>query len=118
VSQVKTNETLREVSLDGMAKERGWYDTDIPILKVNVEGQERPVFQGSEQMLHSQRIQNLFMEGSGGSKTGIERMKQFSAFLFSKPATSSTRLEAFVVLQMKSARQMAVLLKHCPEMCG
>jgi len=73
----KTNQTesLRVVSLDGMARELGWLDAEISILKIDVEGQELGVFLGAKVLLRSKRVQNLFMEGSGRDDDEIEGFK-------------------------------------------
>jgi hypothetical protein len=65
--------TLQVVSLDGIIKEFGWYDSDTSILKVDVEGQLLVIY-GSKQMLWAKRAKALFMEGSGRSKPEVEWM--------------------------------------------
>lgn len=55
-----------------MAKELGWLESDILILKVDVEGAELGVFQGAKEVLRSKRVLNLFMEG-GGKGRAVQR---------------------------------------------
>ena len=51
-------------TLDTMGERLGWFDKDIAILKVDVEGRESEVFNGAEKLIRSGRIQNIFMEGN------------------------------------------------------
>lgn len=72
---------LRVVSLDYMAKELGWLDSDISILKVDVEGEELGVFLGAKELLRSKRVLNLFMEGGGRAPAVQKRFKIVLALL-------------------------------------
>jgi FkbM family methyltransferase len=72
---------LRVVSLDFMAKELGWLESDISILKVDVEGAELGVFQGAKGLLRSKRVHNLFMEGGGKGRAVQRRFRTVLALL-------------------------------------
>ena len=74
-SYIDRVDTIKLVSLDEIAIERGWLLTSpassgpiIDILKVDVEGHELGVFQGAKKLLQSGLIKNIFMEGNVGSK--------------------------------------------------
>jgi FkbM family methyltransferase len=58
--------TFPLISLDRMAQELDWMNQqhDISLLKVDVEGFELEVLEGAQQLLKSQRIQNIFFEGN------------------------------------------------------
>lgn len=83
VVSVRTNMTqaLRVVSLDYLANDLGWLDSDIEILKVDVEGEELGVFEGAKELLRSKRVQNLFMEGGGHGPAVHRRFKQIVGLL-------------------------------------
>ena len=79
----ETNRTLvvRVVSFDYLAKELGWLEDDIAILKIDVEGEEVGVFRGAKELLHSRKVQNLFMEGTGKNRALKRRLKGIMALL-------------------------------------
>jgi FkbM family methyltransferase len=66
ITEFKTNMTtsIHCVSLDQMVEALGWTTGNIDILKVDVEGAEMGVFIGAQNLLKSQRVQNIFMEGN------------------------------------------------------
>lgn len=70
---------MQVVSLDGMLKELGWYDPNIFMLKVCVEGW-LPITNGCKQMVQPKRTGISFMKGSGQFKPKGEKMtKLFNA---------------------------------------
>jgi FkbM family methyltransferase len=79
--ETNTTQVLRVVSLDYLAKELGWLDSDISILKIDVEGEELGVFRGAKELLRSQRVQNLFMEGTGTNRMLQNRLKEIMGLL-------------------------------------
>jgi FkbM family methyltransferase len=68
---------VETVTLDGMVDALGWRNTDIDILKIDVEGAEVGVIFGAKQLLQSNRVQNIFMEGnirSDGEKDNFQKI--------------------------------------------
>ena len=66
---VRETEALPIVTLDDMANDLGWFESDenneptkIVLLKVDVEGFEPSVFQGAKKLLNSSIIENIVME--------------------------------------------------------
>ncbi|CAB9503272.1 Inherit from COG: Methyltransferase [Seminavis robusta] len=68
--------SIQIVTLDGFAKERGWFDSrpHIAVMKVDVEGFEPSVIEGAKELLRSHMIRNIFMEVS--VRNAPEREKQ------------------------------------------
>ncbi len=68
IKQGNLNRTVQFplVTLDDMANELSWLEDshNIFILKVDVEGFELDVLEGSQQILKSRKIQNIFLEGN------------------------------------------------------
>lgn len=60
--------------LDEMARNLGWYDETIDIMKIDVEGYEIHVIRGAKALLKSNRIKNIFMEGD---VSGPAKQKKF-----------------------------------------
>jgi FkbM family methyltransferase len=54
---------IRLVPLDTLATQLGWYQEDIDIMKIDVEGFELDVVVGARSFLRSNRVKNIFMEG-------------------------------------------------------
>lgn len=61
-SRAKYSE-INVTTLDVMAREIGWFDTIIDIMKIDVEGYEIHVIRGAHDLIRSKRIRNIFMEG-------------------------------------------------------
>lgn len=61
---------IRVITLDGLADERGWFETrpDIVILKVDVEGLDYAVIQGAQKLLNARIVRNIFMEITAATK--------------------------------------------------
>ena len=73
--------TIRLVPLDLVAKEWGWYQSEVAILKIDVEGLEKDVVQGATSFLNSQRVQNIFLEGNVATNTGDKDFKEMVGIL-------------------------------------
>jgi FkbM family methyltransferase len=73
-ASMKKYTQIQIVSLDEMAKQLGWYDETIDIMKIDVEGYEIHVIRGAKKLLKSNRIKNIFMEGD---VTGPAKQKKF-----------------------------------------
>jgi hypothetical protein len=68
--------SLQLVTLDALAQEQNWLGADaegdnnarIAILKIDVEGLELKVFQGTKELLKSGTVKNIFMEWKKSDK--------------------------------------------------
>jgi FkbM family methyltransferase len=76
-----TDESIRLVALDSVAKELGWHKTDIAILKIDVEGFEIDVVRGAKALLESKRVQNIFLEGNVGTNVDARNFKEMVGML-------------------------------------
>jgi FkbM family methyltransferase len=79
----QTNATtlIKGVTLDGMMEALGWTFGDIDVLKVDVEGAEVEVFSGAKQLLKSNRVQNIFMEGNIRSSSELKDFETLATLL-------------------------------------
>ena len=61
-----TTYEIRVITLDALAKARGWFENrvDIAILKVDVEGLEYKVIEGAKELLKTKMIRHVFTEVS------------------------------------------------------
>ena len=65
---------LQLVSLDALAQSQNWLDvnddenTRIAILKIDVEGLELKVFEGTKELLKSRKVKNIFIEWKNDDK--------------------------------------------------
>jgi FkbM family methyltransferase len=74
-------EKIRLVALDALADKLGWFQEDIAILKIDVEGFELDVVRGAKALLQSKRVQNIFMEGNVLSKSDVINFKEIAQTL-------------------------------------
>lgn len=68
--------SIQIMPLDEMARQLGWYDEMIDIMKIDVEGYEIHVVRGAKELLRSNRIKNIFMEGDVSGQAMQKRFQE------------------------------------------
>lgn len=74
-------DVFRLVTLDLIGSHLGWFDSDVAVLKVDVEGSELNVFLGAKELLYAQRIKNIFFEGNFQNEEKISMFKEIIQLL-------------------------------------
>ena len=69
-------QTIRLITLDSVANDLGWFQSDVAILKIDVEGLEKDVILGAKHFLGANRVQNIFVEGNVGTSSSDRDFKE------------------------------------------